>query len=100
MKTGTRKTKSGTLFPIGALVFSKGVDQLVREGRLDPMPYVRRHACGDWGAGDDFVWQANNAAVRTGERLDSFYLVASGLQILIITNAERSSTRVQLNGED
>lgn len=26
-------------FPIGALIFSRAVDRLVRAGRLDPIPY-------------------------------------------------------------
>jgi hypothetical protein len=34
-------------FPIGALIFSE-VDRLVRAGRLDPIPYFRRHTRGDW----------------------------------------------------
>lgn len=36
-------------FPIGALILSKGIDRMVRSGRLDPLPYFRRHARGDWG---------------------------------------------------
>ncbi len=28
-------------FPIGALIFSRGIDRLVRAGRLDPIPYFR-----------------------------------------------------------
>ena len=36
-------------FPIGALIFSRGIDRLVRAGRLDPIPYFRRHTRGDWG---------------------------------------------------
>lgn len=38
-----------TLFPIGALIFSTSVDRLMREYRLDPMPYFQRHARADWG---------------------------------------------------
>ena len=26
-----------------------GVDELVRQGRLNPSPYLRRHLHGDWG---------------------------------------------------
>lgn len=40
------------LFPIGALIFSEGVDRLMREGRLDPMSYFQRHIRGDWGRRD------------------------------------------------
>ena len=34
-------------FPVGALIFSRGIDRLVRTGRLDPIPYFRRHTRGD-----------------------------------------------------
>ena len=40
-----------TLFPIGALIFSAGVDRLMREYRLDPVPYFQRHARADPEAG-------------------------------------------------
>lgn len=36
-------------FPIGALVFSEGIDRAMRECGLDPLPQFRRHARADWG---------------------------------------------------
>ena len=57
------------LFRIGALIFSPGIDCLMREGRLDPLPYFQRHARGDWGDVSDDRWQANNAALLSGDRL-------------------------------
>jgi len=36
-------------FPIGALIFSRGINRLFNAGRLDPIQYFRRHARGDWG---------------------------------------------------
>ena len=49
-------------FPIGALIFSRGVDRLVRAGRLDPIPYFRRHTRGDWG--DVNIQQCRRTAAR------------------------------------
>lgn len=87
------------LFPIGALVFSTGVDHLMREGRLDPMPYFQRHARGDWGDVADDRWQENNAALLSSGRLDSFYVVTRELSIRICTEADRSATHIALPSE-
>lgn len=44
------------LFEIGALEFSEGVERLMNEGRLDPMPLFERHMRGDWGDVADNQW--------------------------------------------
>ena len=36
-------------FPFGGLTISRCVNALIRQDLLDPLPYVRRHICGDWG---------------------------------------------------
>lgn len=88
------------LFPIGALIFSQGVDRLMREGRLDPMPYLQRHIRGDWGDLDDSDWQSNDTALRTGEdRLFSSYQVEPDLKLWIITEWDRSVTTLLLPSE-
>lgn len=87
------------LFPIGALIFSEGVDRLMREGRLDPMPYFQRHIRGDWGDVTDDKWQENNAALKSNARLDSLYAVTRELNIRIFTEADRSATHVLLPSE-
>ena len=43
------KHRRKRLFEIGALEFSEGVERLMNEGRLDPMPLFERHMRGDWG---------------------------------------------------
>lgn len=87
------------LFPIGALIFSADVDRLMREGRLDPLPYFQRHARGDWGDVADDRWQENNAALLSSGRLDSFYVVTRELSIRIVTEADRSATHIALPSE-
>ncbi len=88
-----------TLFPVGALIFSAHTDRLMRAGRLDPLPYFQRHASGDWGDVTDAQWQANNAALQSGDRLESIYVVHSELSIRIFTEADRSETRITLASE-
>ncbi|WP_191833349.1 hypothetical protein [Pseudomonas fluorescens] len=88
-----------TLFPVGALIFSAGVDRLMRAGRLDPLPYFQRHASGDWGDVTDEQWQANNAALQSGGRLESLYMVHRQLSIRVVTAADRSETHIKLGSE-
>lgn len=87
------------LFPIGELIFSEGVDRLMREGRLDPMSYFQRHIRGDWGDVTDAKWQENNAALTSVEPLVSLYIVTRELTIRIFTEADRSATHVMLPSE-
>ena len=73
-------------FPPGQVVMTTGVDELVRQGRLNPTPYLRRHLHGDWGdlSGDDR--RLNDAALASGEdRLFSSYQVMPDLKLWIIT---------------
>ena len=68
------------LFPVGALILSEGIDRLVRAGRLDPIPYFRRHVRGDWGDVSDGQWQANGIALQSGALLESHYVIHRGLR--------------------
>ena len=54
-------------FSPGQVVMTAGVDELVRQGRLNPTPYLRRHLHGDWGDLCDDDWQLNDAALKSGE---------------------------------
>jgi len=64
----------------------------------DPMslvlPYVRRHASGDWGDVSEEDRRANDDAVVTGARLFSAYELPAGARLWIITEADRSATTV------
>ena len=90
------KYRRKRLFEIGALEFSKGVENLMLEGRLDPIPYFQRYMRGDWGEVDDGQWQQNNAAVQSGKRLDAHYVVTRELSIRIVTDAGRNATVIGL----
>ncbi|MCC4595451.1 hypothetical protein NRY95_05630 [Xanthomonas campestris pv. phormiicola] len=96
----TSHHRRNLLFPIGALIFSQGIDRLMREGRLDPLPYLQRHMRGDWGDIADDKWQENNAALKSSDRLDSWYVVTRELTIRIVTEADRSETHIVLASED
>ena len=87
-------------FSPGQVVMTTGVDELVRQGRLNPTPYLHRHLHGDWGdlSGDDR--RLNDAALASGEdRLFSSYQVMPDLKLWIITEWDRSVTTLLLPSE-
>ena len=87
-------------FSPGQVVMTAGVDELVRQGRLNPTPYLRRHLHGDWGDLCDDDWQLNDAALKSGEdRLFSSYQMGGDLKIWIITEWDRSVTTLLLPSE-
>ena len=87
-------------FSPGQVVMTAGVDELVRQGRLNPTPYLRRHLHGDWGDLSDDDRRLNDAALKSGEdRLFSSYQVTRDLKLWIITEWDRSVTTLLLPSE-
>ena len=87
-------------FSPGQVVMTAGVDELVRQGRLNPSAYLRRHLHGDWGDLSDDDRRLNDAALKSGEdHLFSSYQVAPSLQLWIITEWDRSVTTLLLPSE-
>lgn len=58
-----------------------------------------RHANGDWGELDEFDWKTNDDALEYGDRIVSRYRDVHGTQFLIITERDRSVTRILLPGD-
>jgi hypothetical protein len=87
-------------FSPGQVVATIGVDELVRQGRLNPSAYLRRHLGGDWGDLDACDRRQNDAALKSGEeRLFSSYQVTPDLKLWIITEWDRSVTTLLLPSE-
>jgi hypothetical protein len=87
-------------FSPGQIVVTAGVDALVRQGRLNPGVYLRRHLGGDWGDLDDSDRRLNDAALKSGDdRLFSSYQVRPDLKLWIITEWDRSVTTLLLPSE-
>ena len=84
-------------FPLGQLLATPGV--LDAAAGEDLLPYLRRHAAGDWGIVDDEDKRANNRSLKNGSRLLSAYLLASGIKVWVITEADRSATTILLPEE-
>lgn len=60
---------------------------------------LRRHAKGDWGDLPKRQRTWNDRALHDGRRLSSAYLSKAGAKFLIITEADRSETTIQLANE-
>ena len=86
-------------FRLGKLVATPGALAALTEAGQSPMEFVARHVVGDWGECDEHDRQANEDALRNGERLFSVYRTAKGVKIWVITEADRSSTCVLLPEE-
>jgi hypothetical protein len=86
-------------FSLGHVVATPGALSLLAEHGKDPLPFLRRHACGDWGDVDAEDWKANDAALAHDDgRLFSSYAV-DHQKIWVITESDRSTTTVLLPQE-
>lgn len=86
-------------FRAGKLLMTAGVNDLVQQGELNPVPYLRRHLDGDWGDLCDEDRRSNDAALKNGDRLVSSYRVSDDLKLWIITEWDRSVTTLLLPDE-
>jgi hypothetical protein len=94
------KQVQGPCFSPGHVVMTTGVDELVRTGKLNPAPYLKRHLRADWGDLDASDARQNDAALKSGQnRLFSSYEVTPSLKLWIITEWDRSVTTLLLPKE-
>ncbi len=61
---------------------------------------IDRHVCGDWGdlEGDDRA--ENELALRIGSRLVSVFHTATGTKFFVVTDADRTTTTIQLPADN
>jgi hypothetical protein len=87
-------------FKPGQVIMTIGIAERVRQGLLDPVPFLRRHLDGDWGDLSDNERRQNDAALKSGEdRLFSSYQATPDLKFWIITEWDRSVTTLMLPSE-
>jgi hypothetical protein len=77
-------------FELGRVVMTRGIQHWVENG-FDPIPYIRRHARGDWGDLTEDDKRRNDEAVDKGLRILSSYETDPG-DLWIITEAGRHVT--------
>ena len=87
------------LFPLGQIVATPGVLELLSRHSLSPLTFIERHAYGDWGCLDPEDVLENERAVKNGSRVFSSYEVAGGERLWCITEWDRSVTTLLMPSE-
>ena len=86
------------LFPLGRVAATPGLLVLLSDAGADALPFLARHASGDWGEVPHKDAHENELSVRDGFRILSSYPVG-GHRVWIITEPDRSSTCLLLPEE-
>jgi hypothetical protein len=87
------------LFPTGAIVATPAALRALRDAGTAPLPFLARHARGDWGDVCPEDARENALSLVRGFRLFSVYRYDPArpeAKVWIITEADRSSTCVLL----
>jgi hypothetical protein len=98
-QTGATRPPTAPRFSLGRLVGTPGALAALTAAGTTPLPYLTRHAAGDWGDVDEHDRRANDHALRYGERLFSAYTLPNRGRLWIITEWDRSQTTVLLPEE-
>jgi hypothetical protein len=83
--------KVATLFALGRVVATPGAFQDFGPALIAEL--LQRHLTGDWGDLDAHDFEANNQALRTGERLLSAYETPAGRCWIITEATDDTGTR-------
>jgi hypothetical protein len=81
-------------FPLGAVSVTLRAQEAL--DAADIVTGITRHARGDWGNLGGANWEENDYSVVNGYQLISEYADRNGVQFLVITTGDRSSTTVLL----
>lgn len=75
-------------FELGQVLSTPGAIAAANEWGESLLPYIARHARGDWGTVGKADWRANDRALREGTRLFSAYYIGDSTKVWIITEAD------------
>ena len=103
----TDQPRKKALFPLGRLSATAGAITALQLQRQDLVPYMQRHALGDWGCVCPEDAALNDEAVREGNRILSAYAIDPAKPckgygencLWVITEADRSVTTFLLPEE-
>jgi hypothetical protein len=83
-------TTNGSLFKLGFIVATAEAALALAKSKTQPEHLLNRHASLDFGEVDQARIDANLAAIKSGGRVASAYLMATGAVVLVVT--EKGST--------
>jgi hypothetical protein len=91
--------QSEPAFGLGRLTATPGALTALAEAEVQIWMLASRHVAGDFGDVDDDDRRANEAAIRDGDRILSSYRLPTGVEIWLLTEADRSATTALLPSE-
>jgi hypothetical protein len=74
-------------FTLGRTVATPGALEVIEAAGQEPSFFLDKHVTGDWGSVDADDARANDAAIRSGERLLSVYRTLLGVELWVLTDA-------------
>lgn len=86
-------------FPLGRLLATPGALRAFTEAGENALDYLLRHVGGDWGDVPPEDAKENEFSLTRHLRLFSAYTLDSGIEIWVITEADRSATTILLPSE-
>lgn len=86
------------LFRLGQMVATPQSITILAQDNTTPLDLIKRHVSGDWGDVCSEDAEANEAAVKDGDRILSVYHTTQG-KVYVITEWDRSATTVLLASE-
>jgi len=87
-------------FALGRLLATPGALRALEVAGVLPFALLARHHGGEWGDLSPEDHRANDRALRDGSRLFSAYVLPTGVQVWVITEAEpRAATTLLLPEE-
>ncbi len=81
-------------FDLGNVVATATLYAYCKERGYSLLPYLIRHAQGDWGDVCKEDWEANEDSLKNGLRLLSSYKLPDGKKIWIISEWDRNATTI------
>lgn len=83
-------------FQLGATLVTPAAMAALEAAKVPEVLLLARHLHGDWGELSEEDRLQNELAVRLGLRILSSYLLPTGRKVWIITEADRSATKILL----
>ena len=83
---------SKPLFPLGQIVVTPGAINALTRANQKPQDFLVRHVNGNWGELSKEDQAENDYSLQHGFRLLSSYRTATGEQLWLVTEADRTIT--------
>lgn len=91
--------KNKNRFSLGKVVATPGSLEAFENANESPSIFLDRHVSGDWGDLCEEDQEANELALKNGDRILSSYHLNDDTKIWIITEHDRSATTILLPEE-